>query len=195
MSNHNFVKGECQHCAGHLEFPADAAGETIVCPHCGQTTELAATVLPNKINGSRRMWLAAAVLGLVLLGGLTAMFFQMKHAGSSASSQIKVVPAVVQSQPPVGERTNDFAIAVIKLEKTPGNSLVHVTANIQNLSEHQRFGVKVEFELFDANGNPVGTATDYQPVLEPRGDWRCKALVMDAKATSAKFNSIHEDPQ
>lgn len=192
MSNRNFVKGECRHCAGHLEFPADAAGETIACPHCGQPTELVATVLLNKINGFRRTWLVAAVVGLLLLGVFAALFLLKKRTVPAAAAN---VPAVIQNKLSDGERTNDFAIAAIKLEKTPGNSLVYVTGKIKNLSDHRRFGVKVEFGLFDTNGNPVGKATDYQPVLEPRGDWHCKALVMYSKAGSAKFNSIHEDPQ
>jgi len=36
-----------------------------------------------------------------------------------------------------------------KLEKTSGSSLVYVTGTIRNDSERQRFGVKVEFSLFD----------------------------------------------
>ena len=192
MSNRNFIKGECRHCAGHLEFPADAAGEDIICPHCSESTELVESILPNKIYGFSRTWLVAAVVGLVLLGILAAMFFLKKRTVPAAAAN---VPAVVQNELPEGERTNDFAIAAIKLKKTPGNSLVYVTGKIENLSGRQRFGVKVEFELFDTNSNLLGKATDYQPVLEPHGDWQCKALVMDSKASSAKFNSIHEDPQ
>ena len=34
------LKGECQHCGGHLSFPAEGIGLTATCPHCGQETEL-----------------------------------------------------------------------------------------------------------------------------------------------------------
>jgi uncharacterized OB-fold protein len=204
MSNNNFVKGECRHCAGHLEFPADAAGATTACPHCGQQTELVPSVSPNKTNRSSRVVFGAGLAGLavfVVVAGIAAAVFLVKPSGHSkisetqaaspvltATSTVPVAPAVEAE-----ERTNDYAIAAIKLEKTPGSSLVYVTGKIRNLTGHQRFGVKIEFGLLDAGGRAVGKATDYQPVLEPNGDWRCKALVMDSKAASARLDSIHED--
>src|ERR1017187_7310796 len=139
MSDINFVKGECRRCAGHLEFAAAAVGEAIACPHCGQPTELIASVSPDKINGSRSKRLVIATVVLVALSGLTAEFFLGKKTGGGAVSETQTTPAtpsnasglpvtssVRQPKPPVEQRTNDFAIAVIKLEKTPGSSLVYV---------------------------------------------------------------------
>ena len=208
MSNNNFAKGECRHCAGHLEFPADAVGATIECPHCGQPTELVAPISTNKNNGSSRAWLGIGVAVLVVFVGLAVAIFLIKKTGRSAILETQTAPAmqtnnsaatsvspVVQPKPLDEERTNDFSISAIKLEKTPGSSLVYVTGKIRNLSSRQRFGVKVEFGLFDTNENAVGQATDYQAVLEPNGDWRFKAMVMDSKAVSARLNSIIEDQQ
>jgi len=48
MSNNEFAKGECDHCQGHLEFPAEAVGRTAPCPHCGQPTELRPLISPKK---------------------------------------------------------------------------------------------------------------------------------------------------
>ena len=42
----DFTKGVCQGCRGHLEFPASSVGESILCPHCGKSTVLSATVKP-----------------------------------------------------------------------------------------------------------------------------------------------------
>jgi hypothetical protein len=208
MSKSIFVKGECRHCGGHLEFPADAAGETIACPHCGQPTELVAPVLSNKINPSRRTWLVVAVAVLVGLSGLAAVLLLMKENGRAVAAATQTAPAaqtnasnlsatssVAQTRPPAEERTNDFAISAIKLDKTPGSSLVYVTGKIRNLTTRQRFGVKIEFALFDTNTAAVGKATDYQPVLEPNGEWHFKALVMESKAASARLNAIVEDRQ
>lgn len=195
MSNRNFIKGECHHCAGHLEFPADAAGEDIICPHCSEPTELAVASALHKPAWSRKYFIAA-VVGVAVVGGLLAALVLAKKTTPENSSPAIVIDGPMLKRFPVVQTvTNQFAIAAIKLEKTPGNSLVYVTGKILNLSDLQRFGVKVEFGLFDTNDNLVGKATDYQPVLEPRGDWHCKALVMDSKASSAKFNSIHEDQQ
>src|SRR5260370_4074676 len=37
----DFIKALCKSCGGHLEFPAASLGDTILCPHCGQSTLLA----------------------------------------------------------------------------------------------------------------------------------------------------------
>lgn len=208
MSNRNFVKGECRRCAGHLEFPAEAAGETIACPHCGQPTELVAPIFPNKINRSSRMRLAIAIAALAVVAGLAAGYLWMQKAGTGTISTTRTAPAtlsgisvvatvssVVPAKPPVEELTNDFAISPVKLEKAPDSSLVYVTGKIRNLTNRQRFGVKIEFGLFDTNDTAVGKATDYQPVLEPNGDWHFKAMVMESKTASARLSSIVEDRQ
>ncbi len=199
MSNSEFVKGECRHCRGHIEFPVAASGTTIPCPHCGQPTELIGPDLPNKTGVSGRVKLAIAVV-LCLTTAALGTILVMQRSNRSANSVTPPLPAV-QSNAPVAlappkpqpeEVTNDFAIMPFKLEKTPGSSLVYVTGTIQNDTERQRFGVKVEFSLFDTNDNAIGTATDYQQVIEPHGEWRFKAMVIESKAVTAKFGSIIE---
>ncbi len=206
MSNNNFVKGECRHCAGHLEYPVEAAGQTVACPHCGQPTELAAPVLSNKSNRPSRIWPVIIVVVCLVAAGLAGAFLYLQknhRPGDSGEKPLPPTPSnmpAVLMNPPVAppkpqaqETTNDFAIMPFKLEKTPASSLFYVTGSIQTLSDHQRFGVKVEFGLFDANDSAVGSATDYQSVIETHGEWRFKAMVMASKAVSARFNSIAED--
>ena len=206
MPNSDFVKGECRHCTGHIEFPAETAGQTIVCPHCGEFTELVPPELPGKTKGSSNIWPGIALVVCLVAGALAGGYLYWQKAGKSGglaaqppptvqsstptSAPIAVAPA--KSQPPQVV-TNDFGIMPFKLEKTPGSSLVYVIGTLKNMTDHQRFGVKIAFGLFDDNQNPVGSATDYQSVLEPNGEWRFKALVMESKAVSAKFNSIAED--
>jgi hypothetical protein len=113
----------------------------------------------------------------------------------ATTSAVPMVAAVLKPKPSDEQRTNDFAISPVKLQKTPGSSLVYVTGKIRNLTGRQRFGVKVELGLFDAQTNAIGRASDYQPVLEPNGDWRFKALVMESQAASARLNTIAEDQQ
>src|ERR1035438_5558433 len=97
MSDINFVKGECRRCAGHLEFAAAAVGETIACPHCGQPTELIASVSPNKINGSRSKRLVVAAVVLLGLSGLAAEFFLVKKTGTGAALEIQAAPAATSN--------------------------------------------------------------------------------------------------
>src|SRR6266571_5782083 len=60
LGSEKFLKGFCKSCGGHLEFRTSALGQTISCPHCGQSTVLSAApgpfpappVLPQ-VAGSR----------------------------------------------------------------------------------------------------------------------------------------------
>lgn len=199
MSNNNFIKGECQQCAGHLEFAADAVGETIVCPHCGQPTALAASISTNKTNTFR--WLRAVVAGSLSVGLmlLVAMLFLRKHPAPAAipakpATVVATVKPATISGPAADEiRTNDFAISSIQLTRTTASSLIYAIGKIRNLSDHQRFGVKVEVELLDADQHSLGRTQDYHALLEPGATWQFKALVLASKAVSARLNAIAED--
>ena len=200
MSTNNFVKGECRQCAGHLEFPANAVGATIACPHCGRSTELTVLASLNKTTGSRWKWLLLAGGVLMFASGLATGFFLVKKTGAAAIAKPPPVvtapakPAAIPAKPPAdGEHLHEFAISPAKLEKTPGSSLVYVTGKVRNLTSRQRFGVKIEFQLFDTNHTVIGKATDYHPMLEPDGVWRFKAMVMEAKVASVQLHSITED--
>jgi len=197
MSTDNFVKGECRACGGHLEFPAEAAGETIECPHCGKPTKLAAGAALNQAGISRRKRLAIAVaLFLAAVIPTLLLVLNKPHAAASSALVTKAVSTNTPAAPavPADEiRTNDFAVSAIRLEKTPGSSLVYATGKIRNLGDRRRFGVRVELNLFDKNARPIGLAKDYQPLLEPGAEWHFKAMVMESKVVSARLNSIHED--
>jgi len=47
--------------------------------------------------------------------------------------------------------------------------------------------------LLDERGNAAGTAKDYRSVIEPRDEWRFRALVLYSKAVSAKVSRISEE--
>src|SRR5437016_3357932 len=46
MSDAKYLKGSCQHCDNHIEFPAEAAGSVVDCPHCGNHVRLVAPAAP-----------------------------------------------------------------------------------------------------------------------------------------------------
>src|SRR5439155_23966360 len=35
-----YLRTDCEHCSGHIEFPSELAGQSIQCPHCQQATSL-----------------------------------------------------------------------------------------------------------------------------------------------------------
>ena len=115
---------------------------------------------------------------------------QKQFVASAAKTNLpaRVVPPAM---PAIS--TNKFDIANVRMERPKEGTLVYVTGTVKNAADHQRFGVRVEWDLFDARGAKVGTAADYQPMLAPNGEWRFKALVLAPKAASAKLATIKED--
>jgi|SRR5579862_393801 len=203
MNRTKYLKGECQHCAGHLEFLADHIGMTVPCPHCGQETELLLPQPPEQSSIPRRaiIWtvVAVVVLGLGLMAALIALQRAQKWAEDQKRQNTVVMASKAPSNSlPQSPDTNSTANAELQasevsLEKAPGTSLVYAVGTIKNNSARQRFGVKVELDLSDATGQKTGTATDYHQVLDPGAEWQFKALVVDSKTKSAKVASIHED--
>ncbi len=80
----------------------------------------------------------------------------------------------------------------VVLEKS-GSRLLYAVGTIRNESDRQRFAVKVDLDLFDANETKIGSASDYTPIIEPRKEWRFKALVTDPKAVRAEVSGIKEN--
>src|SRR5690348_2935825 len=94
MPTRDFAKGECRHCAGHLEFPAAAVGQTIPCPHCGQPTVLAGPVPSNKVNGARRIGPGLSVAVLLVAAGVAGALWWKPKANQDILLETKPVPMV-----------------------------------------------------------------------------------------------------
>ncbi|HSY18335.1 MAG TPA: FxLYD domain-containing protein [Candidatus Acidoferrales bacterium] len=198
MTESDFLKIECRHCAGHIEYPAGAGGQSIACPHCGQPVALPPALVAT-VKKSRRPLVGGMVVVLwaAIIAATMALILLKRHVSVPVAekalkkSVVAVPPAAVKS----GDETttNGFAVSVPKLEKTPGSALVYVAGTVRNLTDKQRFGVKAEFGLIDSNGVSAGAASDYTATLEPNGTWKFKALVMGSKAAQARLNSIRDD--
>ena len=185
-----------------MEYQADHIGMTVPCPHCQQETELSLLnpaeepALPFRAL----FWtgIAVVILGLGLVGAVVALK-RAQHWAEKRKHQ--AAPPAVVNTPVIPEETSGTNVTTVSelltssvtLEKAPGTSLVYATGTISNTSARQRFGVKVELELADVSGQKVGTASDYRPILEPEAQWQFKALVVQAKAASAKISAIRED--
>jgi hypothetical protein len=131
--------------------------------------------------------LAGAIAALHRAQRLAAARQQEREAATAAASN-SALPASNIAAP-----RNDFLISSVTFEKTTGTSLIHAVGSVTNLASKQRFGVKLELDLLDQSGRKIGIARDYQPVIEPGGQWRFHAPVLDSKATSAVVSSIKED--
>src|SRR5438093_305476 len=80
MNRTKFLKGPCQSCGGHLEFPAEAIGTSIDCPHCGKSTELVLAAPPEVPTVPRRTVVWTAITILILLLGLPGALMALKRA-------------------------------------------------------------------------------------------------------------------
>lgn len=213
MSAAEFLKGQCQHCGDSIEFPAEGTGQTAPCPHCGQLTVLQAAA-PAPAAGSRTAKKSSAVtvsivvIGLLAIAGFVVLQSMRKPRGTGRESATVASPdgnpalatdtnRQTESSPttnaPAPKSLVDFKTGPVTLEKTKGSSLVYAVGVLRNESDHQRFGVNIELELTDARGNKIGTAKDYRAVIEPRHEWRFRALVLDSKATIATVSAIREE--
>ena len=201
MKQTKFLKGECQHCHGHIEFPAESAGLTTDCPHCGKQTELL-LALPNDEPTIPRATVVYTVIAVIILvAGLAGAMIALKMAehkvGHKKTEPVADAPSaaptngVADPADPVAQA--GFQVSAITVEKTKGSSLIYAIGTLSNSSDRQRFGVKIQFDLFDDTGQKVGTAKDYQSVIEPKGEWKFRALVVISKTTSAKIASITEE--
>ena len=88
---------------------------------------------------------------------------------------------------------DDFKVSKINLQKSPGSSLVYAVGTVRNDSDVQRFGVRIELDLLDAAGRKIGSTKDYVKVIEPRREWRFRALVLARGTASVKLAKIGED--
>lgn len=205
MADNQFLICDCPHCAGSIEYPAEGGGMVVPCPHCEasmslpvpfapETPEEEASVAPA---GKSRGW-TSWIIGLVAVAAAAGVFIVWP--------QFKPPPRPVTAWPPPA-RTNapppahtvltnlpeGLTVSEVLMEKAPAGTLVYVVGAVKNESTRQRFGVKVELDLFDNKNTKIGVATDYQPVIEPQAEWRFRALVLDAKAASARLAALKEE--
>ncbi len=216
MSEPDHLKCPCQQCGGTIEFPSDGAGLSVNCPHCGEPTIL--LVLPPEEaqevrldthdplpSKGRRNVIALLLLVVAVAAGTYVFRDKLTRTRPDQDAKdptphqrsMTAESPVVRTNPPtpakVPKSIDDLKVGAITLEKARGSSLVYATGVLRNESDHQRFGVNLELEMTDARGAKAGTARDYRAVLEPRQEWRFRALVLDSKAVSARVAGIREE--
>src|SRR4051794_19013109 len=125
-----FLKCSCENCAGRIEFPAEAVGTQVECPHCHWQTDLTVEV-PEIVAVPTRGGLKWAVIGLfVILAGLgiVAPFLlkRIVHQRQGHSAQQSPASASKPATQPaqVARRVeNDFEIGPVTIQTSPGGSL------------------------------------------------------------------------
>ncbi len=196
MMKIKYLKGECQHCAGPIEFRAETAGMTADCPHCGQPTELLLAVPPESESPAQTKAILYTIIAVaILVGGLIGTVVLLKRAERlSARQKATLAKTNAQTSPKPADlfAQAGFSVTPVTLEKSPSGSIVHAVGKVHNRTSRQRFGVRVELELLDSTGGKVGEAKDYQSTLEPNAEWQFRALVVEKRAVAAKVLAIKE---
>jgi len=197
----SFTKCPCQHCGGNIEFPVNAAGQKVGCPHCGKLTLLFLTQTTQK-----RPYLVYAVVAIALLavaGGGAYFYFNSGKSQEVVATPSRPVefsntnPMVSAPLPPPKPKPppdtwHGLKPSAVTLEKTGDGRLVYAIGALTNTTTRQRFGVKVTFDVLDEHRNKIGSATDYTDVIEPAKAWKFRALVTDKNATVAKLTNVKE---
>jgi len=183
MSEKSFAKANCSHCGGHIEFPREAAGMTVPCPHCQR-----ATLLPPASRGKKKLWwLVVPGLLLGLIAGVWLAMSGLPHLGGSGK------PSAIPNPSPADlQRVSQLAFWDFAIERKEESIITHATARVLNESGVTRYGIEVKLELLDALGQPVGTAKDYMERLEPNQDSHIRALVIKRDAVSARVLNVTE---
>jgi hypothetical protein len=187
MTTGSFGKIECTHCGGHIEYPEQAGGMSVACPHCQQTVALPAAMTSRP---SKRRWglLVAVLLGISLIGW-GGWFAISRQAAASSGAR----PSVLPNPPPVDlQRMKQLAFWDFSIEQKEGSTIIHAVARVLNESSATRYGVEVRLELRDSLGRVIGTSRDYVERLEPNQDATIRALVVKRDAVSARLLDISE---
>ena len=198
MNQKKNIKGNCQQCGGPFDFPVEGVGQTVDCPHCGRPTELLlATPRATSAVSTRQIGYVIVAI-TILIGGLVGTMIALKRAQRMKANQIGTgdvagATTATTSTPTDPLAQAGFQASAVTIEKATSGSLLYAQGTLRNISPSKKFGVKIELELRDAQNWKLGTATDYQPTLEPGAEWKFKAMVMNPKTASAAILSIKED--
>jgi hypothetical protein len=190
------LKGECQHCAGPIEFRAESTGMMADCPHCGQPTELLLALPPETGSPAQTKAVIYTVIAVVILvGGLISTVVALKRAERMSMRQKEALAkanALASPKPDDPFASAGFGVSPVTLERNESGSIVHAVGKVRNLTTRQRFGVRIDLDLLDSTGSKVGDAKDYQSILEPNAEWQFRALVVEKKSVAAKVRAITE---
>lgn len=120
------------------------------------------------------------------------------HSNTVPPAATQAAPATNSEPPPPPKPTrpkspDDLKVGAVQMEKTKGSSLVYAVGTLKNDSDYDRYGIRVELDLFDAKGTKIGIAKDYKDYLGPRQDWQFRALIPNLKTVEAKLATVKED--
>ena len=126
-----FLKCTCEHCGGRIEYPAEAVGANVPCPHCQRETPLkldssddADTVVVG--GGKAKLVIGTVIACVVAVATLVGALIWVKKKG--AGKDTPAVTASGKSSPAAAAPANPLA----KVELDPPKSIVPEIGKFQN---------------------------------------------------------------
>ena len=164
------------------------------CPHCGESTPLNVT---TGLTTTAKVLIV--VWALVVIGPMVFLVVYhnrtKKNPPPVVSTSIGSTSNLTEGAPTntYAQTLNNFGLSEVTLNKPNEGGLKFAVGTAQNLTDQQRFGVRIEFDLLDGSETKVGTASDYVGVIEPNASWHFKALVTERSAVKAVVREIKEN--
>lgn len=129
-----FLKCNCEHCGGRIEYPAEAVGANAACPHCQQETPLKldggddAEVL--QVGGGKAKLVigvvVASVVAVAVLAG--ALFWVKRKAAQKEAAGTAPTPSAKAEKAGAVVAANPAA----RVELDPPKAVVPVVGKFQN---------------------------------------------------------------
>lgn len=127
-----FLKCTCEHCGGRIEYPAEAVGANVPCPHCQQETPLKldgggdADVVTVG-GGKAKLVIGVVVASLVAVGVLVAALLWAKKKGAGKDAPVAAASGKANTSAAAAP-SNPLA----KVELDPPKSVVPEIGKFQN---------------------------------------------------------------
>ena len=160
------------------ECGKEVSTEAKTCPHCG---------VANPAPGLRVGASAGAIgcLGILLLVGYCVANLPDTTPGTSPRSSASVSSRSAGTSSDVSLQAGDFKFQTGEFGET------YLVGTVKNLTGKQYSYVQVSFNLYDGQGNQIGSTLTNVNDLEPYGTWKYKAIVMDAeKVRRARLKDV-----
>jgi hypothetical protein len=141
--------------------------------------------------------MAAACVSVIAVGAGAYFWLERQPAEPQPPPQslptVATTPIPAPRPVPPPDPWHGLTASPVSLEKQGDGRLVYAVGTVRNTSNRERFGVKVDLDVLNNDGDKIGSATDYTQVLEPGKEWKFRALVTDRKAVKAKLAEIKEE--
>lgn len=167
------------------------------CKSCGKSLDKTAKVCPE-CGRDQRSWFSrhkilTFILVLFILGGIGSFLPDSDPPIDSQSSAIGSDSNVSENSttPEASSpKATTPSLELISHETQSDQFSRYVVGQIKNNSNKKMSYAQIEINLYDDNGNQVGSALDNINNLEAGGTWNFKAIILEDSCTKYKIADI-----